>query len=125
MDATFRKDLRVSGKVYSGGVEVAGVMNTANRVVLTVPAGGSTTISLAPLGTYLISASDNVRQGCVLLQTMDREVFSTSNTLIALHNWQYSTDGLKLTIAETDGTYDLKVTVVSVGKGYYAGQQIK
>lgn len=102
----------------SDAVNKAYAYRLANRKTFTVPAGGSVTVALPGGGTFLISATDNVRRGCVLLQTLDREIFAPGTALIPLQSWAYSADGLNLTISETDGRYDLKVTVAGIGAGY-------
>lgn len=102
----------------SDAVNKAYAYRLANRKTFTVPAGGSVTVALPGGGTFLISATDNVRRGCVLLQTLDREIFAPGTALIPLQSWTYSADGLNLTISETDGRYDLKVTVAGIGAGY-------
>lgn len=67
-------------------------------------AGGSIDILLEANSTYILSCSDNVRGGALLIQSSASSIVTVS-TLIALKKWSYSYSGLTLTCSETDGRY--------------------
>lgn len=112
--------------ISKGGTGANGVNgvreNIGLRVKKTVPAGGSTTITLPIDSLFLVSCNDNVRSGAVLFETIGSTVYA-DNVLMALRNWSYSyaSGSLDLTLTETNGRYPAFMYVVSLGENAYTG----
>lgn len=107
----------------TGASSVNGIRENIGLLVKkTVPAGGSTVITLPQDSLFLLSCNDNVRKGAVLFNTIGSRVYADT-VLITLLNWSYSyvSGSLDLTLTETDGRYEAQVCVVSLGENAYTG----
>ena len=107
----------------TGADSVNGIRkNIGLRVDEMVPAGGSTTITLPNNSLFLMSCSDNIREGAVLFSTASSKIKSDT-VLIPLQSWSYSyaSRGLDLPLTETDRRFSAYIMIVTLGSQVYLG----
>lgn len=76
-------------------------------VLYNIPASSTKNTVLPRNRTFLITATDNVRRGMVIVQTAEGAVAAITN-LIALSGWKIEIgSGLSVNITETDGRYEM------------------
>lgn len=92
---------------YTGARENLGF----KRIVC--PAGQSVSVDIANEYTYILSASDNLHKGAVMIQinSAARPGLIASAELISLSNWSYSISNGKLILSETGGSFGAGIGV--------------
>lgn len=76
-------------------------------VLYTIPASSTKNIVLPQNRTFLITATDNIRRGMVIVQTIGNTVAAITN-LITISGWKIEIgSGLSVDITEIDGRYSM------------------
>ena len=77
------------------------------------PAGQSVSLDIANECTYILSASDNVHQGAVMIQIDSSATprLKASAQFMQLLGWSYSISNGKLTLSETGGSFGAGIGV--------------